>query len=105
MHSADADKTVNSVAWAPHEFGLLLACGSSDGKVSIVQWCEDGSWKTDGEFVAHQIGCNAVSWAPSAVPGTLVSVTGGAVQTARKRLVTGGCDNLVKIWRYTGEPA
>lgn len=28
--------TVNSVAWAPHEHGLILACASSDGKASIL---------------------------------------------------------------------
>ena len=27
---------VNSVCWAPEAFGLMLACGSSDGAVSIV---------------------------------------------------------------------
>jgi hypothetical protein len=27
---------VNSVNFAPHEFGLLLACGSSDGSISII---------------------------------------------------------------------
>lgn len=27
---------VNSICWAPHEFGLMLACGSSDGSISIV---------------------------------------------------------------------
>ena len=29
---------VNSVAWAPHEYGLVLAAGSSDGKVSIISY-------------------------------------------------------------------
>ena len=27
---------VNSVAWAPHEFGLMLACASSDRSISIL---------------------------------------------------------------------
>ena len=27
---------VNSVCWAPEAFGLMLACGSSDGAVSII---------------------------------------------------------------------
>ena len=30
--------SVNSVSWAPHEYGLVLAAGSSDGKVSILTW-------------------------------------------------------------------
>ena len=28
--------TVNSVCFAPHELGLMLACGSSDGSISIL---------------------------------------------------------------------
>lgn len=27
---------VNTVAWAPYEYGLMLACGSSDGSISIL---------------------------------------------------------------------
>lgn len=27
---------MNTVAWAPYEYGLMLACGSSDGSVSIL---------------------------------------------------------------------
>ena len=27
---------VNSVSWAPHELGAILACASSDGKVSVL---------------------------------------------------------------------
>ena len=37
---------------------------------------------------SHNVGCNAVSWAP-------------ALQN--KRFVTGGCDNLVKIWKFDEE--
>ncbi len=29
---------VNSISWAPHEYGLILAAGSSDGKISILTW-------------------------------------------------------------------
>ena len=29
------DASVNAISWAPHEFGLSLACASSDGCVSI----------------------------------------------------------------------
>lgn len=29
---------VNSIAWSPHELGLNLACGSSDGKISILTY-------------------------------------------------------------------
>ena len=33
--------SVNSISWAPHEFGLILACAASDGIVSILEYKED----------------------------------------------------------------
>jgi protein transport protein SEC13 len=32
LHTA----SVNSVSWAPHELGAILACASSDGKLSVL---------------------------------------------------------------------
>lgn len=96
------DSSVNSVAWAPHELGLSLACASSDGKVSVLTYrTEAAAWHVE-EWGAHQIGCNAVSWCPSARPASLISALGGAAAApppAERRIATGGCDNLVKIWR------
>ena len=43
---------VNSISWAPPEYGLMLACGSSDGSVSIIsssgENCKD--WQTSEAF-------------------------------------------------------
>ena len=60
---------------------------------------DDGSWDTQ-VFHAHQVGCNSVSWAPASITGSLISASGNApnVNSVRK-LVTAGCDNLVRIWR------
>jgi len=30
--------SVNAIAWAPHDFGLVLAVASSDGFISILTW-------------------------------------------------------------------
>lgn len=88
VHSA----SVNSVQWAPHEYGALLLAASSDGKVSVVEFKENG---TIAPLVidAHAIGVNAASWAPSTIQ------EGPGAQQLR-RFVTGGADNLVKIWKY-----
>ncbi|KAK4778038.1 hypothetical protein SAY87_018225 [Trapa incisa] len=43
--------SVNSVSWAPHELGLCLACGSSDG---------------------HPYAVPSISWAPQTLRGALV---------------------------------
>ncbi|XP_067012753.1 protein SEC13 homolog [Anabrus simplex] len=98
------DSSVNSVAWAPHEYGLMLACGSSDGSVSILYNSSDGSWEAKKYPNAHTIGCNAVSWCPASAPNSAFDPLAASRQTQPvKRLVTGGCDNLVKIWKEDGD--
>ncbi|KIY73878.1 WD40 repeat-like protein [Cylindrobasidium torrendii FP15055 ss-10] len=94
LHTA----SVNSVSWAPHELGAILACASSDGKVSVLTFKSDGQWDA-AMFPAHGIGCNAVSWAPPHPPGSLISPQ-STTTPLTKRFVSAGCDNLVKIWGY-----
>ena len=48
IHSA----SVNSVAFAPHELGLLVACASSDGSLSVVA-NEDGAWTLRKVMTGH----------------------------------------------------
>ncbi|EIN04438.1 protein transporter SEC13 [Punctularia strigosozonata HHB-11173 SS5] len=101
LHSA----SVNSVSWAPHELGAMLACASSDGKISVLSFKNDGQWGAD-IFNGHAIGCNAVSWAPATQPGSLIApqqpTPPGANPSSQgvKRFASAGCDNLVKIWGY-----
>jgi len=96
--SQNHDSSVNSICWAPHEYGLMLACGASDGAVSIISTSGDGNWEVVKIPNAHScIGCNAVTWAP-AIECVQPNETGRAGFHFRKRLVSGGCDNLVKIW-------
>eukprot|EP01035_Chromulina_nebulosa_P016980 gene16980-22477_t len=91
---ASCSYDVNSIAWAPHEYGLILACASSDGKVSTLE-CKEGSWISK-HFQNDSLGTNAVSWAPY---GALGSV--GSDGSHYRLLVTGSCDNVVRIWKYS----
>ncbi|EPS42912.1 hypothetical protein H072_3150 [Dactylellina haptotyla CBS 200.50] len=92
--------SVNMVSWAPHTLGAILACASTDGKVSVLEF-KDDSWDTR-IFNAHATGCNAVSWAPDVSPGSIVQSSATTTAGIRK-FVTGGSDNLVKIWTYSPE--
>ncbi|KAI4466854.1 nuclear pore complex protein sec13 / seh1 family member [Holotrichia oblita] len=80
---ANHDSSVNSVQFAPPEFGLILACGSSDGSISILTYQNETNTWTLRKFLT-----------PMRLDVTLLVV---------KRLVSGGCDNLVKIWREDGD--
>jgi len=100
--------SVNSLSWASHTYGLILAAAAADGTVSVFEHKENNTWERKS-FVAHKLGCCAVSWGPDVKSGALVGVGAGAgagaspaVVAARapKRFVTGGCDNRVRVWRY-----
>lgn len=92
--------SVNMVAWAPPELGCLLACASSDGHVSVLEF-RDNQWG-HVMFPAHGMGVNAVSWSPTGVPGAIARKDGGANAGAPvRRFTTGGSDNSVKIWEWS----
>ncbi|KAH6648060.1 protein transport protein SEC13 [Truncatella angustata] len=91
--------SVNMVSWSPHESGCLLAAASSDGHVSVLEF-KDNNFQHQ-TFPAHGLGVNSVSWAPATTPGSIVSSappSQGAL--TQRRFVSGGCDNLLKIWTY-----
>ena len=89
------DASVNSICWAPKEYGMVFACGSTDCAISISEWCGD-VWKPIKIAKAHEEGCNAVSWAPAKRTRSLVDTE---VRIDPKRIVSGGNDRLVKIWK------
>ncbi|KAM3557640.1 hypothetical protein ARSEF4850_004978 [Beauveria asiatica] len=90
--------SVNIVSWAPHEAGCLLACASSDGNVSVLEFKDSAFDNTT--FPAHGLGVNSVSWAPATAPGSIVSSSPGPAAAGNRRFVTGGSDNVVKIWAF-----
>jgi protein transport protein SEC13 len=92
------EASVNSVCWAPYQFGCLLASGSSDKSISVLQMGADGSFDAKKISNAHEQGCNAVSWCPATVTGSLIDPNQDP-PSETKRIVSGGNDNLVKIWK------
>lgn len=97
--------SVNSVAFAPAEYGLLFACASSDGFVSICSQLPDGTWDerrvseaNDGGAHTHPLGAMSVSWAPAVAPGGLWMSE--RAKPPAMQLVSAGCDHLIKVWRF-----
>ncbi|KAL3232878.1 Protein transport protein SEC13 [Nakaseomyces bracarensis] len=94
VHSA----SVNCVKWAPHEYGMYLLCGSAEGKISVLG-LKDGQVISTKIIEAHRFGVNCISWA---APTNTTSTTKEDEEHVR-RFVSGGNDNLVKIWTYNKE--
>jgi protein transport protein SEC13 len=110
------ESSVNSVAFAPHEYGALwLAAASSDGRVSFLRYEPAGGWSASYlPEPACQLGVNAVSWAPfgsyyGAGGSSGEDGDGGAAEEEEEsaadpgsleapRIVTGGCDGAVRFW-------
>ena len=97
--------SVNSVEFAPHEYGLMGCAASSDGRVSVFTHEDDDSWTV--EYLKDTpLGVNAVSWAPYGVSKKTSTPQGGGgggggdvvVQPMPPRLVSGGSDNGIHIW-------
>jgi len=91
------DSSVNSICWAPHELGLWLATASSDGTIRILKHKGDNAWDVQTISEAHPSGVNAVSWAPAIPAGSVLNANPPSNNLVKK-IVSGGCDNLVKIW-------
>lgn len=85
--------SVNSVAFGPHEYGLVLAAASADGRVSILQHQPNQTWTVD-YLQDCPMGVNAVSWAPV---GSFFDPD-APDKLGPPRLVTGGCDNSIRFW-------
>jgi hypothetical protein len=68
---------------------------------SAVLWlgrpaANEGQWNAQ-RFAAHHMGVNALVFAPKTDDqGSLTTMMGSPAV----RFATGGCDNLIKIWRY-----
>ena len=88
--------SVNSVAFAPQEYGLLLLCGSSDGFISIHEYRND-NWISASIF-GHGFGVNSVSWGPS-VYNEAGNSNANSLNLAPMRFVSCGNDNLLRVWQ------
>ncbi|KAK6058621.1 WD domain, G-beta repeat protein, partial [Cooperia oncophora] len=88
------EASVHSVAFAPHEIGLLLATASADCNIGILEFnAQSAQWVDTKIIKAHDQGVNAVSWCP------VQRIAGdGGDRPYQKKLVSCGNDNLVKIW-------
>lgn len=92
----EMSSSVNAIEFAPHEYDLSLACAAADGKVVVLSHNQNDTWSTTTFPKFCPQGVNALSWAPA---GSL----GGTSESGQvvKRMATGGCDNVVRIWVFS----
>jgi len=102
---ARSEGSMNSVAFAPHSFGLSLACGCSDGTVSICTRNEQSGRFEVQTFMAHAGGVNAVSWGPDIATGSVLAPSASLSSSSsvplrvERRFVSGGFDHRLRIWK------
>ena len=79
-----------------------LAAAGADGYINIFTLLNN-NWQHTARFFAHPNGCNSVSWASDVNTGSLLTPANKTVNntnadTSVRRLVSGGCDNCVRMW-------
>jgi len=101
----ETQASVNTIQFAPWEYGLYLAAGVADGKVFIISHIQ-GNW-VESDIQAHNSGINGLSWGPSTEPCLLMAENVDYMNQAAKekaynlipkRFVTGSMDGKAKIW-------
>lgn len=102
VHRHKAAGSVMVVAFSPWEYGLQLAVASCDGQVAVLSSLEKSVDDHRKEaFRAHEGGVFAVCWAPATNPAVLQSANAArSTSLGPRRLVTGGADKQVRIWRH-----
>jgi len=97
-------KSLNSVCFAPPEFGLRLAVASQGEDIIILTHDkEKDTWEKKVIDGAHSMGVKAVSWAPGNMPSSLFAKNASSSSNSVKspmRLVSGGDEKTIKIWKF-----
>ncbi|KAH8739207.1 hypothetical protein FG386_000270, partial [Cryptosporidium ryanae] len=92
----DFSSSINSVSWCPWDYGLQFACAVADGSIAVCSYnSETRSW-TKKQAFGHPNGTNSISWAPAT---SSIGASVGVTSTQPIRLVSGGCDNQIRIWK------
>lgn len=106
IYKFQADASANSIQFAPHEYGLVLAAGSADGKVIILEYQSQlGSWAEPSKLSAHNSGITSLHWGPPQEPCLLMAEqvdnqkNESKLNLRAKRFVTSAMDRCVKIWK------
>ena len=97
----------SGLAFAPREYGLILAIASIDGSVTLCEYVSTkGDW-AETKISAHDGAVTSVSWAAATHPQLLkaesVDIASDQKQetTIVQRFVTSSADGKVKIWALT----
>lgn len=96
LHEFSHESSVNSTQWYPSDQELVLVSASQDGSISVLTSINENNntWNLIKIPEAHFIGCLSVSWCQP------LEFTRQKELVISKRFVSGGTDELVKIWRF-----
>lgn len=95
-YASKNNSPILSLSWAPMEYGVVLAAASADGQIHIIN---PNQGELNASFLnVSSLGATSVSWAPADHLGHFKQEGNDNPQTV-KRLVTGSCDNVVRIYK------
>lgn len=87
---------MNTIAWAPREYGQILVSGNSCGTVSIYKY-NGGSWEQT-KLKKHKESVNSISFGPATFPTILAREDDHSGKTPPLRFVSVSCDKSIIEW-------
>lgn len=92
----DEEGSVNTIAWAPREYGQILVSGNSCGTVSIYKY-SGGSWEQT-KLKKHKESVNSITFGPATYPTILAREDDNSGKTPPLRFVSVSCDKSIIEW-------
>ena len=104
IYTYNHQASVNCCKFAPHEYGLIVLCGVSDGSVSLHEYKPNsGSWACQIIEKVHKNGINSIDWAPAIPPINFEDIKDENNYDINElnpmRFITCGNDNRIHIYK------
>jgi protein transport protein SEC13 len=104
IYTYNHQASVNCCKFAPHEYGLIVLCGVSDGSVSLHEYKPNsGSWACQIIEKVHKNGINSIDWAPAIPPINFEDIKDENNYDNNElnpmRFITCGNDNRIHIYK------
>lgn len=69
LYRHQATSAVQSVCFAPSEYGILITCGCQDGSLNLLEYsASKQEWLEPVVLQAHDAPVTSISWAPGTEP-------------------------------------
>mgnify|MGYP006278985281 CR=1 FL=1 len=97
------DCSVNCLAWAPPQYGIILIAGLSSGNIAVIKYMANENQWNQQTIQAHKSSVNAISidrFSINSIDNQKASGEGNQGEVPNLKFVSCSCDNQVYEWIF-----